>query len=64
MVKNVCCPQLEIVPCGDTTEHKHLVCSAWQSEGQNITLDNEFLIRHCFKEDGLYGSCPCYPKVG
>jgi len=26
-LNNVCCPELEIVPCADTESHKHLVCS-------------------------------------
>lgn len=23
---NVCCPELKIIPCGDTKEHCHLIC--------------------------------------
>ena len=63
MGANVCCPQLEIVPCNDTPEHNHLVCLAWQTEG-DLILDNNYIIRHCLRNDGSYTSCPCYPKTG
>ena len=63
MSTNVCCPQLDVVPCGDTLEHSHLVCLAWQTEG-GITLDNEYIIHYCLRDSRIHSSCPCYPKVG
>lgn len=64
MGNNVCCPQLAVVACSDTTEHSHLVCLSWQSEGEDITLANEYVKTHCLREDETYVSCPYYPKRG
>ena len=64
MGNNVCCPQLEVVSCSDTAEHNHLVCLSWQSEGEDVALDNEHVRTHCLQEGGTYVSCPYYPKLG
>lgn len=38
---NVCCPKLEIVPCADTEEHCHLICSFSKAILPNTTIKNQ-----------------------
>ena len=40
--ENVCCPYLAVIPCGDTEEHCHLICSA-----SNAFLRNIFVTQFC-----------------
>lgn len=43
--ENVCCPELVVVDCADTDEHKHLVCSY-----SGAILDNETVIDICIRD--------------
>ena len=63
-MQNICCPQLLIVACGDTREHKHLLCVSWQEIQGNVILENDYVKKHCLREDGEFVRCPCYPKNG
>ena len=43
--ENVCCPELMVVDCADTDEHKHLVCGY-----SRAILDNETVIEVCIRD--------------
>lgn len=38
---NICCPELEIFPCGDTEEHSHLVCGFSKAILTNSSVKNQ-----------------------
>ena len=39
---NICCPNLEVIECADTKEHKHLVCGF-----SHAILVNQTIIEMC-----------------
>ena len=41
MEENICCNKLEIVSCGDTDEHCHLVCGYSKAILTNDTVKNQ-----------------------
>lgn len=50
--ENVCCPFLLVVACGDTKDHKHLMC------GENGALiTNESVVNYCL---GEFTGCVAY----
>ena len=46
MSENVCCPNLGILACGDTNEHKHLVCH--RAFGVTLAEHKDLLPHHAF----------------
>lgn len=58
--ENACCPVLNILPCHDTDEHKHLYCDAQHTIESKI-MDNERAKRFCL---GEFKKCEYYPKGG
>ena len=60
MGENVCCPMLNIVDCGDTDEHKHLLCAS-KCIIDTTMIDNEQVKRYCI---GDFSQCKYYPKEG
>jgi len=57
MSDNDCCPNLVIVDCSDTDEHKHIACVGSLDDGPGV--DNETAMRWCL---GNYRDCPQKPK--
>lgn len=54
--ENVCCPDLDIIDCADTDEHRHLMCSYSSALLENGTVKQYCLenFKGCVlrKEDG------------
>lgn len=42
---NLCCPELVVVDCSDTDEHKHLVCG-----NSKAILTNDTVIKICITD--------------
>ena len=40
--ENVCCPYLKVIDCGDTAEHKHLLCG-----GIKAVISNGVAVKYC-----------------
>jgi len=58
---NVCCPFLQIVECGDTDEHKHLLCPMRTTcKGQKL-MPNSTVKRLCLED---YKTCNHYILSG
>jgi hypothetical protein len=58
MAINVCCRYLLIVDCGDTEEHKHLICT---SQNCPMMIENAHVIKCCLSES--FCQCPFYSEV-
>lgn len=44
-VDNVCCPELEVIACADSDDHKHLICG-----DSKAILSNNTIIDMCIKD--------------
>jgi hypothetical protein len=63
MSENVCCPFLNVIPCGDTDEHCHFVCDFYYATMHHLSdldiMDNEFVKSNCMSDSV---KCQFYPK--
>ena len=46
--ENVCCSHIEVIDCGDTKEHKHIICDSM------AIVSNEMVKEYCL---GNWGKC-------
>ena len=56
--ENICCPMLNIVDCGDTDRHKHLLCIARHTI-EGCVMSNEDAREFCL---GKFMQCGYYPR--
>jgi hypothetical protein len=42
----VCCPYFDVLPCGDTDEHRHPVCQLGDKLGGEV-VDNASVAQYC-----------------
>lgn len=53
-VENICCPFLQIVPCGDTEEHRHVLCEHMRMPIPNGRINIWCVSLYKFKECIIY----------
>lgn len=55
--ENLCCPELMVMPCGDTDEHCHLVCGYSRMVIANITVKSVCIgdFKRCVLQGGSGG---------
>ena len=58
MGENVCCPQLKVVKCADTKEHKHLYCDP-QYAIMHKMIDDDWVKIYCLCE---FIKCNYFPR--
>ena len=57
-VENICCPYLQIIPCGDTEEHKHLKCELMKTPIPNGRIVTWCVSVYKWKECIIYPGEP------
>mgnify|MGYP001594112237 FL=1 len=60
MSENVCCPMLNVIECGETDEHKHLLCES-KCIIDTLMIDNDQVKSFCMAD---VVECKYYPKEG
>lgn len=55
---NSCCPNLTILECGDTNEHKHIYCDYYNTVKESL-LDQEQIFYFCINR---FDSCSYRPN--
>lgn len=59
--KNICCPYLVVIDCGDTDEHKHLFCTMRTTCNGQKLMPNSTVKNLCLEG---YRTCDHYILAG
>lgn len=60
MAENVCCPNLNVIDCAETGDHKHLYCDYFHTV-KGVVMNKNWINLFCLGGE-WFGRCPYYPK--